>query len=1499
MAQAVPNLAPEFNSVPNLFASAGQNYSYQAEAVDSDGDRISYLLYSAPPGMSIDSETGLLSWTPTVDTPAQTEVILRAYDSSGAYDTQSFSIEVLGGNRAPQWQSLPAEILGREGESLQVQVNAIDPEDRNLIYWINQLPPGANFDPDSQTLNWTPGDQEAGTYEIIFTVSDGVNKVDLATKILIAPTDRAPQLQPLNNLTVQEGELVRLQLAASDPEGDELTYSSSFLPGGAILNPNTGLFQWTPDFFQAGEYEIPFQVSDGTRTETKSLQLTVLNANGLPEFDPLGSWQVPEGQEIRFRAFAFDPDNPGFIPQSRISDNQLTPLEGTLPTVSYSATGLPEGATFDVDTAEFSWTPDSESAGEYLFTFTATDEGDGTGNPGETSIEVPIIVSNRNRAPEIVPIENQNLQRGEVLELQLEANDPDGDPIEFAIANESLGFALPDFITFTDNGNGTASLLLEPGFNDRGDYTLTLTATDNGGGDEDNVLSDTYSFVVSVNSPNEPPVLDYIGDQVAVVGDLLELPIFVSDLDQDELTYSLTGLAIGATITPGDKYGEAILTWTPLAEDIGSYTVSIEVSDSGNGNSDDVLQDSQDFTIEVRNSNNAPVLPPLEPLTVNEGETLTLQLNATDSDNDALTYLAENLPEGSNLDPATGLFTWTPNFIAAGLYEDIQITVTDGHSSSTQPLSITVENTNQAPVFSPLPLQSGREDTALRFTLNASDFDGDSLIISPVSVSALPEGAIFEGEQGNFEWIPSYEQAGEYDLNFKVIDPQGEQGETTVTVRIDNVNRSPNLDADNHEVALGETLTFTLIGDDPDLNSTLSYSAVGLPEDATLDSATGEFSWTPNPGQLGDYPITFTVSDGNAEVSKTVLVRAVLRPEPLPVNIELTPSFPAIPNQPVLIHAIADSLGDIVSVDLVVDGEPLEIDEKGRGQFIPETPGLYEVIATATDTDGRVGQIQKIIRVRDPEDILAPVVGFDPGLNGSQISNSQEIIGTVADTNLEQWQLQLIALGSSEFVTLATGDRAIDNSELLELDPSTLRNGIYQLQLTATDISGRTSKTEALIEINTDIKTNQYIQQETDLTVSLGGTSLDLIRTYDVLNRDALGSFGYGWRLADPQIQTNAIATGQENLGIYTPFESGTRLFLTLPEGNRVGFTFQPKPQQEVQGLTYYTPAWVADAGVDYTLESVSTLLTKTGDRFYDLKTGNPYNPASGFSGQLEYQLTAADGTVYELSTAKGLLAQVTADGVRLTYSDGGIISDSGEAVIFERDDSNRLTKIIAPDGREVRYSYDEQGNLVTVRDLATGTATRYGYDSAIAHQLTLVAGEEGTVIDYGTNTPQTTPIVADLGTAHRFSSEVTQGNLVASQSDYYTFSVRESELRGTATEIVFIGVEIQANQGSSLQTEIPAIAGLTPLETKIEEDKAFALYAVEGEGINLIEVRGINDSAGEYSLKLTVAGDVNRDGLVNGVDSQLVQAALGKAQGDEGSSLDLDVSRDGVMVHR
>lgn len=87
----------EITSTPVTTATVGVPYSYDVEATNAERPGcIRYFLTGIPPpGMSIDSATGLISWTPAAGQEGNPSVQVRASDpGGGAADTQSFTIAV-------------------------------------------------------------------------------------------------------------------------------------------------------------------------------------------------------------------------------------------------------------------------------------------------------------------------------------------------------------------------------------------------------------------------------------------------------------------------------------------------------------------------------------------------------------------------------------------------------------------------------------------------------------------------------------------------------------------------------------------------------------------------------------------------------------------------------------------------------------------------------------------------------------------------------------------------------------------------------------------------------------------------------------------------------------------------------------------------------------------------------------------------------------------------------------------------------------------------------------------------------------------------------------------------------------------------------------------------------------------------------------------------------------------------------------------------------------
>jgi len=133
------NAAPVITSDPIITATENQLYLYQVEASDPNGDTLTYSSIVKPEGMNIDSENGLMIWTPTNEQVGINLVEVEISDGKLSV-TQSFEIEVSNVNNPPQILSYSPDSLNvvvDEGESkkFEVQANDMDLETTFSFRW--------------------------------------------------------------------------------------------------------------------------------------------------------------------------------------------------------------------------------------------------------------------------------------------------------------------------------------------------------------------------------------------------------------------------------------------------------------------------------------------------------------------------------------------------------------------------------------------------------------------------------------------------------------------------------------------------------------------------------------------------------------------------------------------------------------------------------------------------------------------------------------------------------------------------------------------------------------------------------------------------------------------------------------------------------------------------------------------------------------------------------------------------------------------------------------------------------------------------------------------------------------------------------------------------------------------------------------------------------------------------------------------------------------------
>ncbi len=724
------------------------------------------------------------------------------------------------------------------------------------------------------------------THENYANVVDYFHPMYAAIGAYFDGPNQAPVLAVIGDQTVDENATLTFTLSGSDPDGDALTYSVSNLPTGATFIDVD--FSWTPDYSQAGSYDVTFEVSDGDLTDNEMITITVTNINQAPILTSIGDQATDEGATLAFTLFGSDPD---------------------VDALTYSSPNLPNGATL-ID-ADFSWTPDFDQAGAHSVTFEVSD-GDLTDD--ET---ITITVTNINRAPVLAAIGNKSVEENATLAFTLSGSDPDNDGLTYSASNlpegatligtgfswtptevqlgaydvtfevsdgylitdetititvtnvnqapvlaaigdqtvdegSTLAFTLPgsdpdgDALTYSSPNLPNGATLIDadfswtPDFAQAGAHSVTFEVSDGN-------LTANETITIAVANINQAPVLTAIGDKGINENATLAFTLSGSDPDGDALTYSSPDLPTGAVLDGVD------FSWTPDYDQAGPYDVTFEVTDG-------VLTANETITITVNDVNRAPVLSSIGDQTVNEGATLTFALSGSDPDGDALIYSSPDLPTGATLDGVS--FSWTPDYDQSGTY-NVTFEVSDGDLTANEIITITVYGINQAPVLATIGDQTVDEYANLSFSLSGSDPDGDALTYSATN---LPAGATLVG--ADFSWTTDYDNAGAYGVTFEVTDGDLTADET-ITITVNNINRAPvwtsvpaNVSDDE-----GALITFTVTGSDPDGDAlTIDFDPDLLPVDASftdVGDGTGDFSWQTIEGDAGDYSPTFTLSDGS------------------------------------------------------------------------------------------------------------------------------------------------------------------------------------------------------------------------------------------------------------------------------------------------------------------------------------------------------------------------------------------------------------------------------------------------------------------------------------------------------------------------------------------------------------------------------------------------------------------------------------------------------------
>lgn len=1129
---------------------------------------------------------------------------------------------------------------------------------------------------------------------------------------------------------------------AMDPDGDTLKFSLLTGPAGMTLEPETGRLRWYPTISDAGEKEVAIQVDDGQGgSATQRFIICVLSATDTAGYTnapplilraPISTALV--NRPLRLELRAVDPENQPV--QFRLTDS---PSGATLRAID--AGGAVAGV------AIFEWTPTLAQIGSNSVHVIAMDA---SGAEAEESFVLDVLAAAPNRPPQFSTLPGATARLGIPFLQVLRGGDPDGDPLEFALPVSPEGAAL----TSTEPDHpGSRLLRWTPRPDQVGSNSFEFQLSDGRGG----VATQRLNVAVEATLENEAPSVLSLPPRHATAGKLYEYVMIAKDRESDPMRWRLlegpAGMALDAEL--------GIVRWNPTLAQLGTNSVRLEVEDALLGSS------VQSWTIEVGCQNRSPQITSI-PLVEAAIETPYLYaLRASDPDGDALTFSfadtdQASLPEGltlTNLSStptvqgeyglAGALLRWSPAASQAGSYT-VRVRVADGRGGSdTQTFTLHVKNVraNHAPVIQSSPARGVSLREPYRYTFRVADADGDVLTIT--SLLPLPPGATLSAPvtsagmaEATLTWTPITVGPQEFILSAR--DPSGASASQRFTVTA-RANAPPRItSAPVTSATPGNTYRYDVTALDADGDS-LTYSLASAPSGMTMN-ALGQINWTPARGHLGIAKVTVAARDefgGSDTQAFTITVTADTEPPALQLNLIqglINPDSGEwaadLGGRFVVQLAAVDNVG-VASRNLFLDGTPVPLDARGVASIPVERGGLLSLRGVATDFAGNSNSTTRTVLFRDPNAESTSAIIIHSPTNNAVIRKPVPItasITSLVDIASISWGYAPaseidpsgVSITHPAFTVLGTtnvpaGTRSIPNITLGKFDPTPLQNDSYVLAVAATDINGNSWTEPVTVSLEGDLKFGEFRVQFTDLAIPVAGLPIQVTRVYDSRLAGVRGDFGFGWSLG---VQDAKIRASLDRDGYLRP---NARVYLNGPDGKRLGFTFTPDPYGALFLGVFWSPRFTADPGVFDRLEVPGEQIAyPEGGGFAAAiaALSDPYNPVS-------YFLTTKDGTRYEYEENRGLRNVTDLNGNRLVYSDSGIFhynagsSAPDQSVRFVRDPQGRISKIVAPDGSTLLYSYDGRGDLRSFSDQVTNT-TKYVYSGSRPHFLTNIIDSLG-----------------------------------------------------------------------------------------------------------------------------------------------------------------------------
>ena len=381
---------------------------------DVDGDTLLYVLTTESLYGSTSLSGSQLVYIPLSDFNGIDSMLYTAFDSQNTSSEGVISINITPVFDPPYVSSIPDTTI-LEDEFFTYNLEAVDVDGDELNYFITtDVNTEANI--IDGILVITPPDNYFGEILVAVTVSDGVFDINQNFILTVISINDSPILSPILNQSVLEDTELVIEIIASDPDGDDITFITENT-GNAFVSITDNYIHLIPEQNFNGEFGVLVRVSDGELIDSTEFSVNVLPINDPPELigeiQDITVFENSEDIEVLLSEIFYDIENGSDLAYS-VSEN----IEGLTTNVADTVLILLfiEGI-YGLGTVEI-------TASDYVSRTTVS-----------TSFNVEIIPVNN---PPIIDAINVELDEDSEIEVVLSAQDPDGDLLSYSIVNAPI-----------------------------------------------------------------------------------------------------------------------------------------------------------------------------------------------------------------------------------------------------------------------------------------------------------------------------------------------------------------------------------------------------------------------------------------------------------------------------------------------------------------------------------------------------------------------------------------------------------------------------------------------------------------------------------------------------------------------------------------------------------------------------------------------------------------------------------------------------------------------------------------------------------------------------------------------------------------------------------------------------------------------------------------------------------------------------------------------------